>query len=279
MGFRLGEVQSLYVVKQVEFGVYLAENQEEKENKVLLPVKQVPEGTVLGDRVEVFLYKDSNDRLIATTREPKLKRGQIALLKVLQCTKIGAFLDWGLEKDLFLPYKQQVKRVKEGEEVLVSLYVDKSERLCATMNVYHELQSNSPYHTGDQVKGRTYNHSDNFGVFVAVDNMFSALIPKKEAYGEIPMGETIEARVTKVQEDGRLVLSVREKGLLQIQSDAEKLMSIIDSFDGVLPFNDKVAPEVIFRETGMSKNQFKKCVGNLLKEGRIQITEKAIRRV
>lgn len=279
MSFRLGERQSLYVVKQVDFGVYLAEDANEKTDKVLLPIKQVPEGIGMGDQLEVFLYKDSNDRLIATTKEPKLKMGEVALLNVVQCTKIGAFLDWGLEKDLFLPYKQQVKRLKEGEEVLVSLYIDKSERLCATMNVYHELQADSPYHTGDQVKGRTYNKSDNFGVFVAVDNQYLALIPKKEAFGEIPMGEIIEARVTKVQEDGRLVLSVREKAYLQIHTDAEKLMEIIDSFDGVLPFNDKVAPEVIFRETGMSKNQFKRCVGNLLKEGKIQITEKAIRRV
>lgn len=279
MELQLGREQTLVVVKKVDFGVYLAANREEKDEKVLLPAKQVPENTEIGDEIKVFLYKDSQDRVIATTREPKLMMGKIALLKVVQCTKIGAFLDWGLEKDLFLPYKQQVKRVKEGDEVLAALYIDKSGRLCATMNVYEYLENKSPYHTGDQVKGRTYNKSDNFGVFVAVDDRFSALIPKKEAYGEIALGEVIEARVTKVQEDGRLVLSVREKGLLQIQKDAEELMHIIDSFDGVLPFNDKVAPEVILRETGMSKAQFKRCVGNLLKEGKIQITEKAIRRV
>lgn len=279
MRFELGKKQKLIVVKQVEFGVYLAASKENAEERVLLPAKQVPEGTGIGDEISVFLYKDSQDRLIATTREPKLKIGEVALLKVVQCTRIGAFLDWGLEKDLLLPYRQQVKKLKEGEEVLVSLYVDKSERLCATMNVYHNLETGSPYHTGDQVKGRTYNKSDNFGVFVAVDDRYQALIPKKEAYGEIPMGEVMEARVTKVQEDGRLVLSVREKAYLQIHTDAEKLLGIIDSFDGVLPFNDKVAPEVIFRETGMSKNQFKRCVGNLLKEGKIQITEKVIRRI
>jgi len=279
MELQLGKKQKLIVVKKVEFGVYLAADREEKIDKVLLPAKQVPEDAQIGDELEVFLYKDSQDRLIATTKEPKLMMGNIATLKVVQCTKIGAFLDWGLEKDLFLPYKQQVKRVSEGDEVLVSLYVDKSGRLCATMNVYELLESNSPYHTGDQVKGRTYNRSDNFGVFVAVDDKYSALIPKKEAYGEIPMGEIIEARVTKVQPDGRLVLSVREKGLLQIEEDGNQLLKIIDSFDGVLPFNDKVAPEVIFRETGMSKAQFKRCVGHLLKEGKIQITEKAIRRV
>lgn len=279
MELELGKKQKLVVVKKVEFGIYLAPEREDKINKVLLPAKQVPENTEIGDEIEVFLYKDSQDRMIATTREPKLMMGTKALLRVVQCTKIGAFLDWGLEKDLFLPYKQQVKRVSEGEEVLVTLYIDKSGRLCATMNVYELLENNSPYHTGDQVKGRTYNRSDNFGVFVAVDDRYSALIPKKEAYGDIALGEVIGARVTKVQDDGRLVLSVREKGFLQITKDADDLLRIIDSFDGVLPFNDKVAPEVIFRETGMSKAQFKRCVGHLLKEGKIQITEKAIRKV
>ncbi|MDE6674867.1 MAG: RNA-binding protein, partial [Acetatifactor sp.] len=184
----------------------------------------------------------------------------------------------GLEKDLLLPFRQQVKKVKEGEKVLVSLYVDKSERLCATMNVYHNLRSDSPYHPEDQVVGRAYASSDEFGVFVAVDNLYSALIPKKELYGDVVLGEDLRARVTKVQPDGRLVLSIREKSYLQIQEDAERLLQIIDSYDGVLPFNDKVSPAIILRETGMSKNEFKRAVGNLLKAGKIQITEKVIRR-
>lgn len=202
----------------------------------------------------------------------------MAELTVVQTGKIGAFLDWGLEKDLLLPFRQQVKRVQEGEKVLVSLYIDKSERLCATMNVYHNLRADSPYHTEDQVVGRAYASSDEFGVFVAVDNLYSALIPKKELYGQVVLGEDLRARVSKVQPDGRLVLSIREKSYLQIHEDAERLLEIIDSYDGVLPFNDKVSPAIILRETGMSKNEFKRAVGNLLKAGKIQITEKVIRR-
>ena len=274
----LGKIQTLTVVKQVDFGVYLAEAGREEE-RVLLPKKQVPEGVQTGDEVEVFLYKDSQDRLIATTMEPKLVLGGgAAWLTVKEVTKIGAFLDWGLEKDLLLPFRQQVKRVQEGEKVLVSLYIDKSERLCATMNVYHNLRSDSPYHAEDQVVGRAYASSDEFGVFVAVDNLYSALIPKKELYGQVVLGEDLRARVSKVQPDGRLVLSIREKAYLQIQEDAERLLDIIDSYDGVLPFNDKVSPAIILRETGMSKNEFKRAVGNLLKAGKIQITEKVIRR-
>lgn len=275
---RLGEKQTLYIVKKVDFGVYLAEQHNDAESRVLLPLKQVPPGAAVGERLEVFLYKDSKDRWIATTNTPKLMMGQVAQLTVVQTGKIGAFLDWGLEKDLLLPFRQQVKRVKEGDQVLVSLYIDKSERLCATMNVYHNLRSDSPYHVDDQVVGRAYASSDEFGVFVAVDNLYSALLPKKELYGQVELGEDLRARVTRVQPDGRLVLSIREKAYLQIQEDAKRLLEIIDSYDGVLPFNDKVSPAIILRETGMSKNEFKRAVGSLLKAGKIQITEKVIRR-
>lgn len=275
---KLGEKQTLYVVKKVDFGVYLAESPDSGEDRVLLPRRQVPPDTGIGDRLEVFLYKDSKDRLIATTQTPRLMMGEVAQLTVVQTGKIGAFLDWGLEKDLLLPFRQQVKRVAEGEKVLVSLYIDKSERLCATMNVYHNLRADSPYHAEDEVVGRAYASSDEFGVFVAVDNCYSALIPKKELYGQVELGEDLRARVSKVQPDGRLVLSIREKAYLQIHEDAERLLEIIDSYDGVLPFNDKVSPAIILRETDMSKNEFKRAVGNLLKAGKIQITEKVIRR-
>ena len=275
---RLGEKQILIIVKKVEFGVYLAESKETAEDRILLPLKQVPEGASVGDEVEVFVYRDSKDRMIATTNIPKLVMGGVAELPVSQVTKVGAFLDWGLEKDLLLPYKQQLFKVKPGDNVLVSLYIDKSNRLCATMNVYKNLRSDSTYKKDDQVKGRVYTISEEFGAFVAVDNLYSALIPKKEMYGQIRAGEDITARVTEVKPDGRLTLSIREKAYLQMEKDAEEVLSIIDSYDGVLPFNDKVSPEIIKRETGMSKNEFKRAVGNLLKAGKIEITEKVIRR-
>lgn len=275
---RLGERQKLTIVKTVDFGVYLAPSGEENEERVLLPGKQVPEGMGVGDALEVFVYRDSKDRLIATTNTPKLELGQVAELTVSQVSKFGAFLDWGLEKDLFLPYKQQMKRVQPGDNVLVALYIDKSRRLCATMNVYHYLRSDSSYQKEDQVRGRVYTISDEFGAFVAVDNQYSALIPKKELYGNVHIGEDITARVVEVKPDGRLTLSIREKAYLQMEKDAAEVLAIIDSYDGVLPFNDKVSPEIIKRETGMSKNEFKRAVGNLLKAGKIEITEKVIRR-
>ena len=275
---KLGEKQNLVVVKKVDFGVYLAEN-EGSEDKVLLPAKQVPKDAEVGSRLEVFLYKDSSDRMIATTREPKLMMGEVALLRVAQMGKIGAFLDWGLEKDLLLPFKQQRGRVREGDEALVSLYVDKSDRLCATMNVYENLRNDSPYQKDDRVTGRVYETSNQFGAFVAVDDLYSALIPKKELYGEVELGKSVSARVVQVQEDGRLVLSIREKAYIQIDQDAEKILELLDSYEGALPFTDKASPEVIKYETGMSKNEFKRAVGHLLKAGKIQIGEKSIRRL
>lgn len=275
---QLGKTQILTIVKQVDFGVYLAEDTS-KEERVLLPRKQVPEGVQTGDELEVFLYKDSQDRIIATTMEPKLKLGEVARLTVKEVAKIGAFLDWGLEKDLFLPFRQQTRKVQAGDNCLAALYIDKSERLCATMNVYDYLRTDSPYEKEDHVTGTIYQISENFGAFVAVDDCYSGLIPSREFFGQLSVGDQITARVTAVKPDGKLDLSIREKSYLQLNADAEAVMKVIEEFDGVLPFTDKASPEVIKREFSLSKNAFKRAVGHLLKEERIEITEKSIRKL
>ena len=147
------------------------------------------------------------------------------------------------------------------------------------MNVYKYLDMDSPYQKEDKVTGRVYQISEEFGAFVAVDNRYSGLIPKRELYGEVEIGDDVTARVTGVKEDGKLNLSIREKAYIQMNVDAEKVMEIIESFDGVLPLKDKARPETIKRETNMSKNEFKRAVGNLLKAGRIEITETCIRKI
>lgn len=269
---KLGKKQVLIIVKQVEFGVYLGSDEE----RVLLPKRQVPKGVEIGDPVEVFLYKDSDDRLIATTHEPKIQIGELAVLNVVDTGKFGAFLDWGLEKDLFLPFKEQTVKVSKGDRCLVALYVDKSERLCATMRVYELLRTDSPYQKDDMVEGMIYDTSDTFGLFVAVDNRYSALIPKKEVFGNLRVGQTIKARVTAVKKDGKLNLSVKDKIPMQMDKDAEMIWNRMENYGGELPFTDKADPELIKREFQMSKNAFKRAVGRLLKEGKIEITEKAI---
>ena len=268
----LGKKQVLTVVKKVDFGVYLGSDEE----RVLLPKKQVPAGIEPGDPIEVFLYKDSDDRLIATTGEPKIELGKLAVLDVVDTGKFGAFLNWGLEKDLFLPFKQQTAKVEKGDRCLVSLYIDKSQRLCATMRVYELLSTNSPYKKDDEVQGIVYDTSDNFGTFVAVDNQFSALIPKKDSFGNFRVGQTVTARVAAVKPDGKLDLSVKDKIPMQMDKDAEMILAKIEKCGGVLPFTDKADPELIKKEFNMSKNAFKRAVGRLFKERKIQINEKNI---
>ena len=276
----LGKKQELYVVKKVEFGIYLSgDDNEDTQDKVLLPKKQVPEGIRIGDTIDVFLYKDSKDRLIATTNTPLITLDEVALLKVVEVGQIGAFLDWGLEKDLLLPFKEQTMPVKEGDECLVRLYEDKSSRLCASMKIYHYLRTDSPYEKDDRVTGLVYEISKEFGAFVAVDNQFSGLISAKELFGNVKTGDIINARVSSVKEDGKLDLSIREKAYLQMDTDAKKVMEKMEENDGILSFNDKASPELIKEEMNMSKNEFKRAVGHLLKARRIEITEKNIRKI
>ncbi len=274
----LGKRQLLEVVRQKEFGVYLSEKAGD-ETAVLLPKKQVPPGTCIGDKLEVFIYKDSQDRLIATVEDAKIRIGQTAVLKVKDVGKIGAFLDMGLEKELLLPFKEQTYRVRPGEECLVALYVDKSGRLAATMRVYAYMSNEPPYGKDDKVTGTIYEINPDIGAFVAVDNRYYGLIPARELYGDLREGDKVEVRVLKVREDGKLDLSPREKAYLQMDTDSRLVLKVLDEFDGVLPFNDKASPETIKREFHLSKNAFKRAVGRLLKEGKIKITEKTIERI
>ncbi len=275
---KLGEYQSLQVVKQVAFGIYLARTSKDQ-TRVLLPAKQVPPGVSIGDALEVFLYKDSKDRLIATTNRPKLTLGGIAALQVRSVGEIGAFLDWGLEKDLFLPYKQMTRPLEAGDTVLVTMYIDKSSRLSASMkNLYELLSRESAYQKDDMVKGRVYEFSDNFGTFVAVDDKYSAMIPSHEDCSDLRIGDEIEAKVTNVKPDGKLDLTRREKAYLQIDTDAQKVMQVLEAHGGELPYNDKASPEVIKREMKMSKNAFKRAVGHLYKERKIKITDSGIQK-
>ncbi len=277
--FKLATTQTLYIEKLVEFGAYLVP--EELKDKpvpsanehVLLPKKELKAGAKKGDAIEAFVYLDSKDRPIATTATPKISLHKVAKLTVKEVGKVGAFLDWGLEKDLLLPFAEQTKRVAAGDDVLVAVYLDKSGRICSTMNVYPYLESTSPYKKDDKVTGTVYESSDNFGMFVAIDDKYQGLIPKKELFGKVEIGDTVTARVTDVRKDGKVNLSIRDKAYALIENDSKKLLDIIKSYDGVLPFSEKATSEVISRETGMSKNEFKKAVGHLYKQHLITISD------
>ncbi len=268
----LGKLQTLEIVRKVEFGVYLGT----KDEQILLPKKQVPQESSIGDSVEVFVYRDSQDRLIATTNRPKAYLGEIAKLQVKDISKNGAYLDWGLEKDLFLPYKEQTMQLTKGGWVLVGVYIDKSDRLCATMKVSGYLKSNAPYEAEDIVHGTVYNLNKNYGAFVAVDNQYYGLIQNKELTKQLRIGEEIEARVIAVRPDGKLDLAVRKKAYLQIEEDAEKIVRFMEENGGKLDYTDKANPETIRQDFEMSKNEFKRAIGRLLKDKRIFIGENKI---
>ena len=275
--FELGKRQVLKIVKINPHGAFLGEKTTSE--TVLLPGKEIPAGAKIGDEVDVFLYKDSEDRLIATTREPLLQLGGLAALKVKNTTGIGAFLDWGLEKDLFLPFKEQLGRLSEGKQPLVSLYVDKSGRLCATMRIEKYLSAKSPYEKDAKVWGTVYSVNPQIGAFVAVENRYFGLIQAKDLASPVRVGDRIDGRVTLVREDGKLNLSLQQKAYKQLEEDAQSLLELFEEYEGVLPFTDKASPELIKREVGLTKNAFKRAVGHLLKEKKIRIEEDVIRKL
>lgn len=268
---KLGENQELYIVKFADFGAYLNDQKGVTEQSILLPKKQVPEDAAIGDCLSVFVYKDSKDRPIATTSHPLITIGHLAVLTVKEVTDIGAFLDWGLEKDLFLPFKEQTSKVRPDHSYLVRLYIDKSKRLCASMKIYQALSSEHDYEKDDWVSGTVYSINPEIGTFVAVDDQYFGLIPLNELHTKLSVGDTVNVRVIRVREDGKLDLSPRNKAYLQMDTDSQLVMETIKSYDGILPFTDKASPDVIDRELGLSKNAFKRAVGRLLKQDKIEI--------
>lgn len=276
----LGKYQILEVNKRTDFGIYLCEPGLKDAQKILLPNKEVPEDTKLNDKIRVFVYKDSEDREIATTTEvPLTVGGGTALLKVKEIASIGAFLDWGLIKDLLLPFKEQTYKIQEGDDVLVALYVDKSNRLCATMKVYDFLLTSSSYKKGDTVTGIVYDRIDAFGTFVAVDNIYSALIPNNELFKPLRMGDTVKARIVDIRDDKKLTLSLRDKSYIQMDSDAEMILQHLTKEGGFLPYHDKSDSEDIKNKFKLSKNAFKRAIGKLYKNGTITIEDDGIRMI
>jgi len=273
---RLGEIQTLKTINKTPQGIYLNEPEPGPEEvaDVLLPKKFVSEGLEEGQLIEVFVYRDSEDRMVATTRTPLIKMGEIAWLKVVDMTTRGAFLDWGLERDLFLPTKESTTTVKKGQKCLVGLYVDRTGRLCATMNLYRLLDHNAPYQLEEWVEGTIYDLKDGFGAFVAVDDRFSGLIREREITTPLTIGTTVKARVIEVREDGKLTLSLRDKAHKMIDGDAAKLHEALIKAGGTLMLDDHSDPNEIKAILGMSKKAFKRAVGRLLRDGIIEKTER-----
>lgn len=275
----IGKMQKLQVIRKTEMGAYLNNKNAKDRDEILLPKNEVPQEFEIGDEIEVFVYKGSEDKTIATVRKPKLTIGELGFLRVVETTNFGAFLDWGLQKDLLLPLKEQVDKVTKGDFCFVGLYINDSNKICATMYIYNLLSTESPYKQNDRVHGTVYSINTDIGIFVAVDNKYHGLIHNNELYGNYTVGDQIEVRVKKVREDGKLELSLREKAYNQIEGDAQRIMARLELSGGTLPINDNSSPDYIKAELNISKGAFKRAVGRLLKEGAIKITDEGIERM
>jgi len=270
-----GKIQILKINRITAIGAFLYDGTD-SQNVVLLPEKEVPKSARVNDDIEVFVYRDSKDRIISTTRRPKVLLGEFGHLKVADITKVGAFMEWGLEKDLLLPYNEQTTKISKGRDYLVYLYLDKSDRLCATMKIYPLLKVGSDHKIGEWVEGYVYQINPELGAFVAVENLYHGLILMKDADVDIQCGDKVNARISEIRVDGKLILTPNRQAYKEIPKDAILILTKMNENQGLLPYNDHTSPHIIKKELNMSKSSFKRAVGKLLKEKKVRITERGI---
>lgn len=276
--YNLGDFQTLVIKRFKNNGAYIGFKDVKNEKiDILLPKKEVLDTDKVLDEVKVFVYKDNENRFVATRKIPKISLGKLQTLEVTDISKIGAFLDWGLEKELFLPFKEQIMKLQKGKKYLVALYIDKSERLCATMKIRDYLSSDSPYKQNDWVRGVVYSINKDYGAFVAVDKKYEAMIEKKDIVGVLEIGEETEFRVAKVKKDGKLNLVLKNISYLEIDDNAKVIYDILKKSNGFLSVNDKTDPEKIKEIFLMSKSSFKKALGRLLKNKKIEFYKDGIK--
>jgi len=271
---KVGKRQNLRVNNISKIGAYLDAETGDPADNVLLPNNQLENKNVeVDDIIEVYIYRDSEDRLIATFEYSKAQTGTICTLEVVDTTKFGAFLSGGLEKDILLARDQMNARVNIGDELLVGIYEDKRGRISATMNLHKFLLPCYDYEKNDFIKGTIYKIEREVGVFVAVDNRYYGLIPSNEYFKSFKVGDEIEARVIRVRDDYKLDLSPRKVAFEQIEGDAEEILATIKRMGGLIKLTDKSDPETIKSVFNISKKAFKRAIGNLLKNGLIEKTE------
>lgn len=273
--YKIGEFQLLTVVGKTGGGFYV--KTEEAENAVLLPNGEVEGDVEVGDSVMVFVYKDTKDRPVATMKSPLASVGDVRYLKVADVTEFGAFVNIGLQRDVFVPLKQNSSALKKGQSYLFYIYVDKSERLCATPKVYDYLTVDHDYKANDRVQATVIRVNPEYGVFVAVDNKYKGMIPNNEYFEDYKMGQIVDLRVIRVREDKKIDLATRQLVADQMSIDAEKIYSRLLHEGGKMYYHDKSSPEAIKAEFNMSKKAFKRALGRLLKEEKIEMYEEYIK--
>ena len=282
---KIGKRQKMIVDRFTSVGAYLTEVEKEGEElediSILLPNNELEERELKeGDEVEVLIYMDSEDRPVATFRKTEALVGTLAKLEVTDVNpKLGAFMDWGLKKELLLPRGQQEIPVEVGKKYLVGIYEDSKGRLSATMKIYKFLLPSTSIKKNDIVSGTVYRIEQNIGVFVAVEDRYFGLIPKIEYFKDYKVGDEIEARVIRVREDGKIDLTPRERAYIQIDEDAELILGKMRLLGDSFGFTDKSSPEEIIDYFNMSKKAFKRAMGNLLKNGKVEKNEKGYYRI
>lgn len=269
----LGKYNNLEVIKELEFGMYLDGGDEE----ILIPRSYIPEGTKIGDFIDVFLYRDSEDRLIATTMKPFAQVGEFAYLTVKDVNQLGVFLDWGLVKDLLVPFGEQSHKMAVGRKYLVYIYVDpQTERIVASAKIDRFLPSDKiSFSEGQKVSILPYEYTD-LGIKCLIENNSQGVLYKNELFKNVNMGSLQNAFIKKVREDGKIDLTLEIIGFDRIEECKITLLNELSANNNFLELNDKTAPEVIYASLQMSKKDFKKAVGGLLKEGKIQFHNNGI---
>lgn len=266
-------VAELKVVRMNDMGAFLDAGTGRTSDDILLHKAQQTAEVSIGEVVKVFLYLDPKKRLTASMKVPKMREGQIARLKIINVTKDGAFVDVGAERGIFMPFAEMRGRPKVGEVVWAKLYSDKSGRLAVSMKVSDEIRRASKpaenIKRGDKIKGAVFNIIDE-GAFVFSEERYIVFITKKEMPRELRIGEVVEARVTYLREDGRLDASLRDLKENALESDAEKIFAYMKANGGTMPFNDKTSPETIATVFKISKAAFKRALGHLYSERRIE---------
>ena len=275
MNVELGKYNQLEVVKAVDFGVYLNGGDD---GEILLPSRYVPENCKPGDVLDVFIYLDNEERLIATTLQPFVLVGEFACLEVAWVNEYGAFLDWGLMKDLFVPFREQKMKMQKGHRYVVHAHVDEdSYRIMASAKVERYLSKDMPeYQSGQEVEVMVWQKTD-LGYKVIVDNKFGGLVYRKEIFKALEPGMRLPAYVRQVREDGKIDLTLQKDGAQKVGDFSEILLQYIKDHDGFTPLNDKSAAEEIYDAFGVSKKTFKKAVGDLYKKRLIVLLEGGIR--
>ena len=269
----IGKFNNLEVLKITEQGYYVGDSVEE----ILLPNKYVPEGLEVGDFIDVFIYNDSQERPVATTLKPKIELDQIAYLEVKHVSSHGAFLDMGLEKDLFVPFKEQTTRMEVGEGYLVQMYLDElTDRLVGSAHIGKLLEFDDiELEVGQQVDILIGNETE-IGYVCIVDNLYRGLVYKNQIFRPIKPGDHTTAYVKEIREDNKIDLSLEPIGVESIEPNAQKVLDALKSSGGSLPLHDKSNPEEIQSVLGMSKKNFKKAIGSLYKQRQIKILDSSI---